>query len=310
MHLYKNRLEDIMMPRTTNRRRSGNKTAEGTSALKRAALLRVLALIADWVLFAGWTVVGLLNFIFFVVHVSPVNLIGLFTGRSSISFAFMTVSAFIMLPISVIVAYCAARRRPLLEKLRQSPQWRVARLVLSAFAAFFIIVELNLVVASFPGAAPPTPEIIILGAHVSEDGLSATLHSRLTAGLAHANANPEARVIVSGGQGLDEPVSEAAAMRDYLVSQGLSADRILMEDNSHNTFENLINTLELLTVGDEPYPVTIVTSEFHIFRTAMLARRVGLEPHFVAARTPRSILLSSYSREFFGLIKSYFTDRL
>ncbi|MCL2163913.1 MAG: YdcF family protein [Oscillospiraceae bacterium] len=265
----------------------------------------------DIVILTGWTVVGLLNLIFFIVHVSPVNFIGMFSGRASLSFTFMAASALIMVPVSAIIVYLAFRRKPVLDRLRNSTPWRLTRVVMSIFAAFFIVVELNLIIASFPKATPATPEIIILGAHVEQDGLSETLYSRLITGLEYAKINPDVRIVVSGGQGLDEPVSEAVAMRDFLVLHGLDESRILMEDKSYNTFENLMNSYEILQTGNEqrPYPITIVTSEFHIFRSAMLAKRVGFEPYFAPAATPRSILLSCYSREFFGLLKSYFMDR-
>ena len=171
-----------------------------------------------------------------------------------------------------------------------------------------------IIAAAFPKQIPETGDIIILGAHVSRSGLSSTLESRLAAGAEYAKKFPEMSVYVSGGQGLDEPVSEARAMRDYLVSQGIDAKRIIMEDESHNTYENLINTRNLLfspgdPVFDELYPVTIVTSEFHVLRTSMLAARAGFHPYFIPARTSLRILPSCFSREFFGLIKSFLMDR-
>ena len=263
----------------------------------------------DLFIFFGWCAISILNLIFFFAHANSENLSALLEGEASISFTFMAVSAIIMTSAASVAAYLAIRRGELLERLRKSRPWRAARIVLTAFAAVFIIVEANIVAASFPGRIPVTQEMIILGAQVSRDGLSVTLHNRLQAGLEYAKANPGIRVIVSGGQGLDEPVSEASAMRDYLVSQGLDGERIMQEDSSHNTIQNLKNTMDLLPKSDAPYPITIVTSEYHIRRTAMLAERAGFEPYFIAAGTPPSILPSCYSREFFGLIKSYFMDR-
>ena len=265
--------------------------------------------ILDMLIYIGWTGIGLVNFVFVLIHASPVNVAGLFTGAASVSFTFMAASAFIMLPVSAIALYLALRRRELIERMRKNIVWRMARAALTVFGAFFIIVQAMMVAASLPKDIPATPEIIILGAHVSRQGPSATLLSRLEAGAEYAAANPDMRIVVSGGQGLDEPVTEASAMSDYLISKGISADRILLEDRSSNTFENLNFSRPLLPEGEGPYPITIVTSEFHILRTSMLAVRAGYTPYFIPARTPRSILLSSYSREFFGLIKSFLTDR-
>jgi len=268
-----------------------------------------LSIILDIILYAGWTVIGLLNIIFFLVHASLVNVIGVFTGEASVSFIFMTTSAFVMLTVSVLIVIMAKRRGEALERLRGSLVWRCARAVLTVFGVFFVAVISVMVGASLPRQIPQTPEVIILGAYVSQDGPSATLLGRLVAGAEYAAGRPDVRVIVSGGQGLDEPVTEASAMRDYLVGQSISADRILLEERSGNTFENLVFTRAMLPEGDGPYPVTIVTSEFHVLRASMLAERAGYKPYFIPARTPPSILLSCYSREFFGLIKSFFVDR-
>ena len=278
--------------------------------------------IIDFILFLGLSSIGLLNLIFFFVHLSLANLTGIFTGRASLSFTFMAASALVLSTMSIFVAYLALRRKSALERLRNMLAWRIIRIVLSAFAVLFMIVESMMIAASFPKDAPMPPDtIIILGAHVAADGLSATLQSRLEAGLAYAAANPGAAIIVSGGQGLDEPISEAAAMRGFLVANGIDEGRIWMEDESHNTFENLVFTMDILNDkgrfdaddgipdSSRSYSVTIVTSEFHIFRTAMLAGRVGYDPHFISAPTPFSILPSCYSREFFGVVKSFFVDR-
>jgi uncharacterized SAM-binding protein YcdF (DUF218 family) len=233
----------------------------------------------------------------------------MFEGEASVSFTFMTASAFIMLLTSALILTLAARNGALLERMRGSRAWRRIRAALSLFALFIICVESMIIFASYPGKIPETAEIIILGAHVSRTGLSQTLQSRLDAGAEYAKANPGALIIVSGGQGLDEPVSEAEAMRDYLALQGIDEDRIIMESRSHNTFENFIFSGELLQMGEKPYPIAVVTSEFHILRASMLAARAGFKPYFIAAKTPAGILPSCYSREFFGLIKSFITDR-
>ena len=269
-----------------------------------------IALYADMLIFTGWTAVGLLNFVFFIVHASPANLSAFFAGDASASFTFMGASAIIMLLLSTAAIALAVRRKPAFERLRSSLAWRLSRVFLTAFAALFIAIEALIITASFPAEPPAECDLLILGAHVTAGGqLSITLRNRLIAGAEYAAAHPGVRVIVSGGQGLDEPESEAQAMRRFLVSRGVAEERIITEDKSHNTFENLSFVMDMLPDGERPYPVIIVTSEFHICRTAMLAARAGFKPHFIAAATPRSILPSCYSREFFGLVKSFFLDR-
>ena len=76
--------------------------------------------VVDLLIYIGWTFIGLLNFIFFIVHANPANVSGIFEGSASLSFTFMSVSAFIMLILSAYVIYLARRRKALLAGLRAS----------------------------------------------------------------------------------------------------------------------------------------------------------------------------------------------
>jgi len=256
----------------------------------------------------GWTAFGLINLLFFILHASVTNVLGLFTGEASVSFTFMAASAFFMLSVSALIIFLLVKRGALMRRARNSLPFRIARYLLAVLAAFFIVVTAFAVSASSPGPVVNTPEMLILGAYVSQDGPSVTLQGRLEAGVEYAAAHPDVRIIVSGGQGLDEPVSEASAMRDFLVSRGIDEKRIILEEYSHNTLENMKNTYAKLDAGGGSYPIVVVTSEFHILRASMIARRVGFEPYFIAAKTPLGLLPGNYSREFFGMIKSFIID--
>ena len=81
--------------------------------------------------------------------------------------------------------------------------------------------------------------LIVLGARVKEDGLSKSLKSRLDKAIDYLEENPGTVLVLSGGQGEDEPVSEAAAMRDYLVFNGVSERQLILETRSFSTVENI-----------------------------------------------------------------------
>ena len=99
--------------------------------------------------------------------------------------------------------------------------------------------------------------------------------------------HPEVIAIVSGGQGDDEPMTEAQAMYDELVNLGIDPDRIWIEDRATSTWENLNFALELIEekTGTRPENLGIVSSEYHLFRASLFADACGVEPVLIPART-------------------------
>ena len=116
--------------------------------------------------------------------------------------------------------------------------------------------------------------LIVLGARVNEDGPSPALHKRLNAAAAYLEANPQTIVIASGGQGSDEPMSEAQCIFEELVRRGVAADRILLEDQSAATVENIAFSKELISNMDAS--VGIVTNNYHVWRAMHIAQGAGL----------------------------------
>ena len=162
-----------------------------------------------------------------------------------------------------------------------------------------------------------SPDVmIVLGAQVKPWGPSVLLKDRLDTALAYLADHPDMTVVVSGGKGDDEHLSEAQCMYDYLTAHGADGDRILREDQSRNTWQNFRNSLRLLRErGDAPEAgeVLVVSSGFHLARARMLFRRVwgGTEgPSTLAApSTDLPARLNSYAREVPALLKSWALDR-
>ncbi len=149
---------------------------------------------------------------------------------------------------------------------------------------------------------PGLDVIIVLGAQVWPEGPSASLKYRLDAALEYLNQNPDTRCIVSGGQGYNEPWSEAQGMYDYLTQNGLPAERIRMEDRSVNTVENIRYSMKMLDPEEDK--VGIVTNNFHVFRGVALARSQGIrQVQGIAASSHPVYLVSNMFREYFGIAK-------
>ena len=146
----------------------------------------------------------------------------------------------------------------------------------TALVAFVCVKEYTV-----PKPDGTTQAIIVLGAQVKPDGtLSLQLQYRMELALEQYRAHPQV-IVVCGAQGGNEPMTEAQAMHDYLVSNGVPEGDILMDDTSFNTRQNLTNAQKLL--GDDVKKVLIVTSNYHLPRAMALARDTGFEPQGVGA---------------------------
>ena len=120
--------------------------------------------------------------------------------------------------------------------------------------------------------------VIVLGAGLNGDEPSGTLARRLNKAAAYHTKNPDALIVLSGGQGPQEEVSEAAAMEKYLLDRGVDAACLVKEDRSTSTYENMVFSKELLDARfDRPYTVAYVSNEYHIYRAGRLAAIAGFD---------------------------------
>lgn len=160
-------------------------------------------------------------------------------------------------------------------------------------------------------AYEPTDYAVILGAQVHDDVPSRTLRERLDAGLAYMEENPDTVIIVSGGFGTEEKLSEAEVMYRYLESRGADTSRLYREDKATDTRENLIYSSQMAEeLGLDKTRVTVITSEFHLCRAEYIASTLGLGAGGVGSQTQTKFLLGNYYiREAFSFVKAYFEGR-
>lgn len=155
-----------------------------------------------------------------------------------------------------------------------------------------------------PAANGTATYIIVLGAKVKPGGIpSLSLKNRLEEAVKYLNKYPHVKVIVSGGQGSDEDQTEASVMFKYLQDKGIDTNRILVEEQSTSTYENLLFSKELLPKGTKK--ITILSNDFHLKRAKYLAESLGFEVDVVAAKTPKSVEIQLKLRERAALLKTY-----
>ena len=183
----------------------------------------------------------------------------------------------------------------------------VILLLCSAGLVFFIGVEGMILKASIQ--EPPTPReyVIVLGAHVRHSGPSRALALRLDKAYEYAANYPNTILIVSGGQGSNEPCAESFIMKQYLTEKGLPEDRILEENQSKNTRENLTFSKAMIPQGAS---VGIVSNGFHICRALHLAKTLGYEDvSGIPAKGDLFTQPANLLREFFAVVKDFWLVR-
>lgn len=179
------------------------------------------------------------------------------------------------------------------------------------FLISFIFIEAFIICNSKSEDNVKADYLVILGGGIKGETVTLSLKERLDKGIYYLKDNPDIKVIVTGGKGIGEDISEAEAMKVYLIKNGISPARIIVEDKSTSTMENFKFSKKVLENYDNKklYKIMIITNDFHMFRSKMLAQRNGFEAYGITCSTPISVRLNSYIREYFALIKSIILDR-
>lgn len=150
--------------------------------------------------------------------------------------------------------------------------------------------------------------IIILGSGLIGDKVPTLLKSRLDRGAEIYKKQLEkgnlVKIIVSGGQGPDELVSEASAMKKYLISQNIPDSDILVEDKSTTTFENMLFS-KIIDGRNKKYSCIFVTNNYHVFRASIFARKAKLKADGVGSPTAFYFLPSALIREYIAILVLY-----
>ncbi len=198
---------------------------------------------------------------------------------------------------------------------RRKPVWLLALLaaVLAALLCFAVLLGVVLS-GAHDSITGESKVMVILGCKVESWGPSILLQDRLDKALDYLEDHPDLTIVASGGQGPDEHQSEAQCMYDYLTDHGVDGAQILLEDQSHNTWENIRFTQELLEEKEvDTSQVVVVSNGFHLTRVKMLWDRVWEGEYTLSTlAAPSSHLpsrLKMYVREPLALVKSYFFDR-
>ena len=149
--------------------------------------------------------------------------------------------------------------------------------------------------------------VLVLGCGIRGETILPTLQLRLDKCVEYLQKNPAALVIVSGGQGRNEAISEAEAMKRYLVSKGVKAGQILGENQSRNTEQNFQYSKALMDNHflSKPYSVACITSNYHAYRAEKLSETAGLSIAQYSSGSRWYLYPSAYFREMLSIFKMW-----
>lgn len=242
--------------------------------------------------------------------------------------------AFIWLFFAALLLFLAYGKWYYSRNLDRIPRWVPVSVVTTCSAGVIVLAMLCVLVLL--GAAAPAKNnldyVIVLGARVKAHTVSNTLKKRLDKAVEYAQENPDTILVLSGGKGPGESVSEAEAMYQYLVYNGVRPEQLLIEDMSRSTVENIaysklvieqyrekdkkvvtaplqqrITSVPFAVAPDKPLEIGVLTSNYHIFRARMIAQKWGFDNVYgIAADSDPVLFIHMCVREGASIVK----DRL
>lgn len=236
------------------------------------------------------SLLGFASTLYFLVYI-------LWTGNNNM-FTYFWLLLGILLIGSGVLHYIVDRRQIIIPKPLLTAFYSV-----TGICCFILFVtECVIITNGLQKPEPGAEYVIVLGARVNGTKVSTNLKYRLNAVIDYIKDNPGCKIIVSGGQGKGEDITEGQAMEDYLVAKGMEPGRIIKEEKSVNTDENLRYSMDI--IGDKSAQVVIASNNFHIYRAKRIALKQGYENvSGIGARTVLYTLPNCYLREAFAVIK-------
>lgn len=187
--------------------------------------------------------------------------------------------------------------------------WRNGILIFLAAAIVFVIAPLSFNMAKYSNYKTDegAETVIVLGCKVNGENPSKYLYDRCAAAAVYLKDNPDSVAVLSGGQGPGESISEAQCMENVLTEMGIEKDRLIQEDKSTNTYENISFSNDIIENQHLSKDVVVVSNEFHEYRAKLICDDIGLNFHSKCSYSSRYTFLTFYTRELMGIVKEIIT---
>lgn len=218
------------------------------------------------------------------------------------------VTGIILSLLLILYAFCAIAVHKLIKKLweKRCTKIPVAAVgVCAIICATLVVVESACMVGACAKPASEDATAVVLGCRVYGERASLSLVERLEAAYEYLSRHPEAKCVVSGGQGPGEDISEAECMYRFLVNKGIAPERIYKEDLSTSTEENIAFSKAVIAEEGLPEEIVIVTNEYHIYRAGMIADENALKWGAKPAQTAYWLFPTYYVRELYAILAEW-----
>lgn len=235
-------------------------------------------------------IIGILSIIYFCIY-------GILTGLTNLFTYFWLV-------FGILLIMMAANWNRIYKFVKAWPiQLKIlGGAILGICVVIFIVAEVMIISYGTTKPRGNADYVLVLGAQVRGRTPSYNLARRLDKACEYLKENPQTTVILSGGQGVGEEITEAQAMAEYLENKGIAKERMVLEDRSRNTHENMKYSRELM--GRQDAQTVIVTNGFHVFRSIGIAKKQGLtNVEGLGAPVMWYTIPNMYVREGFAVIK-------
>lgn len=246
----------------------------------------------------GWTILFIVSLLGFLFGLSP-----LFNPNIHLN-----LGNYVIMAGGAVLALFAVFHGKIFTLIKTSRAARTVFCVIVALAVVFIIISAvvsSLMIKAANDKPTDPAAIIVLGCRVHGENPSPMLMQRISAACRYLEEYPEAVVVASGGKGEDELISEAECIKRQLEKRGISSERIIIEDNSTNTRENMAFSKALLEERGISGEIAIVSNEYHLRRAKTIAKKQGLDVKCCASRTVPIYLPPYWVREIFGNVYEF-----
>lgn len=243
-------------------------------------------------------IIGLILLVFFLI---PLFFMGILNAGNGIGIVF----SLMIIAYGIFLRQINAKIIRINESLFGKIIIGILSLIIAVIIVFIAVATANMIWAANNAPAKETT-VVVLGCQVKPYGPSLMLTERLEAAYEYLSENPDTKCILSGGQGPDEPISEAQCMYDWLVEKGIEKNRLYIEDKSTSTRENLMFSKQIIEENGLNPAMTIITNEFHQYRASEIAKSLGIESYSVSGNTLITLLPTYYVRELGGILFEIF----
>ncbi|MBR5485188.1 MAG: YdcF family protein [Oscillospiraceae bacterium] len=240
--------------------------------------------------------------------ISMISLCCAFTAAST---GILNSGTFTLLAVGALYFILYLAHKNFLPKKIKPERWAEKLTSVLTICFFAVCICHGALSVAFARFNPPPQDIpttvIVLGCQLDGDEPSPMLKRRLDTAAAYLQKNPQAMCVVSGGVGENNIISEAEAMQNYLLRQGVSQNRIYTENSSKNTRQNLHYSMQKIRNYNLSDHAVISTDGFHQFRAYIYAKQAGFSKiNAVSGFTPPALAMVYSVREFFAVLQALF----